>query len=151
MNILDINMAKTIPLINGHHIDKNWNLDDNGDLTELGFPTGIPCKKVDRYAHYRNCPHALIEFTKSAISKAVIQFQECAGYLMQQGKSVDRLILVVDRWSKREKNRFAMDNKKRVLCDKESNKPIIVECSDTQLEIFIYTEEQAQKTHSLRR
>lgn len=142
-------MARTIPIIGGQHVDDNWDLDNASHLKDLGLPSELPCKKVDRYAHYRNCPYALIEFTKSAIGKAVKQFQECVEYFNDRERPINRLILVIDRWSKREKDRYYRPKRTRVLYDRESRKPIIVGSSDRRLEIFIYTEEEARRTHSL--
>lgn len=144
-------MAKTIPIIKGYSVDDSWNLDNVGHLNQIGFINGIPGKKVDRYVHYQNCDHTLVEFTKSAISKAVEQFKECTNIFKNKGKPVDRLILVIDRWSSREKNIFKRDNKKGVLCEKESDRPVKIPCSEKDLEILIFTEEQARNTHSLRR
>jgi len=141
-------MPTTIPFVKGYPVDKTWNLDDAGDLTKLGFPGRINSKKVDRYCHFQNCPHALVEFTRSKISDGVEQLEECANIFKEKGKPVDYLILVIGRFSKRERNIFG-SNKERKLVRAGTNKPITVKVNGADMEILLYTDEQARITRRL--
>ena len=80
-------MRKKPPLMDGKRIDEQYDLDNKSHLLTLGLDPNADLKIADKYAHYRHCKHAVIEFkSSSTVSKAVEQLRTTIERLLQLGK-----------------------------------------------------------------
>jgi hypothetical protein len=134
-------MPIRIPIINGQKPDVQYNLDNEDDLKKLKIDPKDEGKISDRYVHYQNCKHAVIESKGSTAHKAIEQIESTVKRLLSAGNKVDFAILIMKRLSRTEQRSFKR-RKDRVLIDPQTREPYTVRVGSEKRTIFLlYTSE----------
>lgn len=134
-------MPIRIPIINGQKSDTQYNLDDEDDLKKLKLNPTDDGRISDRYVHYQNCKHAVIESKGTTVHKAIEQIESTVKHLLSVGNKVDFTILIMKRLSHSEQRSFKR-RKDRVLIDPQTHEPYTVRVGNEKRTIFLlYTSE----------
>jgi len=129
-------MRKVAPIINGKRVDKQYDLDKEEDLLELGLNPNADLKIADKYAHYQNCKHAVIEFG-STLHKAVEQVESTVKQLLDVGKKIDFLFIIVNRLNTWEKRTFKRKTRDKILVNRKTGKPRLVKADSKAWQILL--------------
>jgi len=137
-------MRKNPPIIDGKAVDKQYDLDKESDLLELGLDPNADLKIADKYAHYQNCKYAVIEFG-STLRKAIEQVESTVKRLIAVGQRVDILAIVVDRlnsWEQKMLRRKLRDN---ILLNRQTGRPRLVKVGAKAWVILLFYSSEVNK------
>jgi len=84
-------MARKVPLIGNARPIKEYNLDNDDDRKALGIINDDPSKPLtisDRYVVYSDNKRAVVEYKGTDISKAVVQLEKTAEYLINSNNKI---------------------------------------------------------------
>lgn len=140
-------MPKRIPFIKGQKPNKEYNLDDEGQLNELGLNIKSDLKIADRYVHYQNCEHAVVELKSSSLHKAIEQIEATVERLINAGKPVNYAIVVIDRLNRYEQRLFKRRERNHVLINPNTNKPYQVKVGGQAWNILIFYSSEVDKMY----
>jgi hypothetical protein len=139
-------MPEKVPFIKGKKPEREYDLDDESHLSELGLTANTELKIADRYVHYKNCDHAVVELKSSSLHKAVEQIEATVERLMKVGKKVDFAIIVTKKVNRFERRKFQR-NKDKILVNPETNKPYQVRIGGKALNILLYYTSEVSKMY----
>lgn len=137
-------MRKKAPIIGGKEPDRQYDLDKESDMLELGLNPKADLKIADKYVHYQNCKHAIIEFG-STLRKAVEQLESTTKRLTTLGRKVDILIAVVGRLNKWEQKTFKRKVREKILLNRETGKPRLVRVGTKAWSILLFYSSELNK------
>lgn len=140
-------MRKKVPIIDGKKPDRQYDLDEESDLLGLGLNPDIDVKVADKYVHYRNCKHAVVEFKSSTLRKAIMQLEVTVKRLLSVGKKVELAIIVMNRLSRWEKRIFRR-RRDRILLDPQTRKPYTIKVRLGTLYILLFYSSEVNKMYS---
>ncbi len=142
-------MRIIIPIINGQKADLQYNLDNDADIKKLGLDPNDKGKISDRYVHYKNCKHAVIESKGTTVHKAIEQIEETIKRLIKANRKVDLPILIMKRLNHSEQRNFKR-RKDRVLINPQTREPYTVNVGYVKRDILLlYTSEANIKCESM--
>lgn len=134
-------MPIRIPIINGQKPDTQYNLDNEDDLKKLGINPRDNERISDRYVHYQNCKHAVVESKGTTVHKAIEQIESTVKRLLNTGNKVDFAMLIMKRLSHSEQRSFKR-RKDRVLINPQTHEPYTVRVGNEKRTILLlYTSE----------
>ncbi|MGB9960577.1 MAG: hypothetical protein ACPLKQ_08725 [Candidatus Bathyarchaeales archaeon] len=140
-------MPKRIPFIKGQKPDREYDLDNEAQLNELGLNTKHDSKIADKYVHYQNCKHAVIELKSSSLHKAIEQVEATVERLIHVGKTVDYIIVVMDGLNRYERRLFKRRDRNHVLINPNTNKPYQVKAGGHVWNILIFYSSEVDKMY----
>lgn len=145
-------MQNKAPIIDGKKIDKQYDLDNESDLRELGLNPDADLKIADKYAHYQNCKHAVIELkSSSTVHKGIEQIEKTIERLLKVGRPVDYAVLVMKKINTYER-RFYRQGKENILISPTKKKPITIKVGTGSWIIKFYFERQVNSMyHNMRK
>lgn len=139
-------MSKKVPIIGGKLPDEEYDLDNEIHLQKLNFNPKLGLKRADRYVHYPDCKHAVIESKSNTLRKAVAQLESTIRQLLEQGKKIDFPIIVADRLNRWEKQIFkrSQDN---ILLDRNTGVPHLIRVDSNSYQILLF---YSSEVHTMR-
>lgn len=140
-------IQKKVPLIDCKKIDESYDLDNDSDLRKLNFNPNSNLKIADRYVHYENCKHAIVEFKGSTLRKAIEQLQSTAQQLIKISKKIDFVIIVADGLNRFEKQKFKRRATDYTLLDPITKLPLQIRVNSMGLPIRLFYPIEANKTY----
>jgi len=131
-------IPKKAPIIDGRRPDKQYDLDNESDILELGLDIKSDLKIADKYAHYEDCRFAVIEFKSSTLRKGVEQIESTVKRLSALGRKVDTTIIVAERLNSYEQKLFKV-RKDHILREQNTDNPRLIRVGSKAWEIrFFY-------------
>jgi hypothetical protein len=140
-------MKKTPPIIDGRTVDKHYDLDNTAHLLELGLDPNADLKIADSYDHYQHCKDAVIEYG-STLHKAIEQVESTIKRLLDKGKKVDLLIIVVKRLSRFEQRLFKRKPRDYILRERKSDRPRLIKVDSKAWTIFLFYSREVKSMYS---
>lgn len=131
----------------GKKIDRQYDLDNESHLLELGLDPKADLKIADKYAHYQHCKNAVIELkSSSTLHKGIKQIETTIKRLLKVGKKVDYAIMVVKRINPYEK-RFYRQGKDNILFNPNTKEPHKIKVGSYSWVIRIFYDSQVNSMY----
>jgi len=145
-------MQKKPPIIEGKRVDKQYDLDNESHVLELGLNPKADLKIADKYVHYQHCKHAVIELkSSSTIHKGIEQIETTIERLLKVKRPVDYAILVVKKINTYER-RFYRMGKDNILLNPTTKEPHRIRVGAYSWVIRIFYEDQVNSMyHNMRK